>query len=148
MVKVAVFDVLSGISYDTTTSTIATWTSTSAQSHTFVPTQITPADVVIKASDGSVIIEGDFKLGEGQEALDKRLERIEKVLGIGPRRPSLEKEYPELEELGKRMDQAISELTDSVAKAISKVVNDYDNFAKECEVMEKLKSENGETKRR
>lgn len=113
-----------------------------------IPDQIRPTDVVIKAADGSVIIEGDLKLGGGAEPLGKRIERIERVLGIGPRQPDLEQEYPDLKVLGDQMDRAIQELNQSIAQTISNIVGAYEDFARECEVMEKLKSENGEKRQR
>lgn len=99
---------------------------------------ITPSDVVLRAKDGTVIIEGDLKLGDGQESLNRRIERIEKLLGVGPRRPDLENKYPELKARGEQLDQEIDQLNETIIKAISNVTHAYETFANECEVMEKL----------
>lgn len=115
-----------------------------SHSHTFtIPDTITPSDVVIRAENGRVIVDGDFQVGRNGEILEDRLSRIEKVLGITPRLPGLEDKYPDLQEIGQKMDDAIATLNKTYAEAISNVVGSYKDFANQCEVMEKLKSNNG-----
>jgi hypothetical protein len=120
------------------------YTMDGSHSHTFtIPDTITPSDVVIRAENGRVIVDGDFQVGRNGEILEDRLSRIEKVLGITPRLPGLEDKYPDLQEIGQKMDDAIATLNKTYAEAISNVVGSYKDFANQCEVMEKLKSNNG-----
>lgn len=132
--------------YDIVAASHSTWevVNNSATNYTFHhPDLITPSDVVIRAENGRVIVDGDFQVGRNGELLEDRLARIEKVLGITPRLPGLEDKYPDLQEIGQQMDDAIANLNKSYSEAISNVVRAYADFARECEVMEKLRSENG-----
>jgi len=95
--------------------------------------------------EGSLIVDGDFKLAKGQEALAERIDRIEQVLGICPRKPDLEKEYPDLKDLGDSMDRIISKINHELLQTISNVTRAYEDFAEECELMDKLKSHNDNT---
>jgi hypothetical protein len=61
--------------------------------------------------------------------LQDRIDRIEHVLGIIPRRRDLESKYPDLKEIGNKMDNNIF-----------LGARDYRAFMQECEIMEKLKS--------
>jgi hypothetical protein len=61
------------------------------------------------------------------DILDERINRLEKVIGVTPRQNKLEDTYPELHALGQAMDDAI---------------NEYASYMRECETMEKLKSNN------
>lgn len=94
---------------------------------------------------GPVKIEaGDVYISD-KEGVCVRLDRIEKVLGISSRNPALEKEYPDLREAGDRMDRAVEDFESTLLEAISSMAKAYDEFVDECKVMEKLKSNNGET---
>ena len=93
--------------------------------------------------DDSCTIIGDIIPQKGQESLERRIKRIEGLFGVTPRDLGLEDQYPDLGEVGDQMDQALTEITSEISKAISKVVGYYKTFADECKVMEKLKSENG-----
>lgn len=110
-----------------------------------IPIPLSPEDVVLKNPDGSITIGGDVKFGDSDESLQKRLDRIERAIGVTQRRRTLEENYPELKDLGDQMDEAIDEMSASIARAISKVTKAYDEFVGECEIMEKLKSENDNT---
>jgi len=94
---------------------------------------------------GDVQIQANDMFINRSEGVDARLNRIEAVLGITQRNPNLEDKYPDLREAGEEMDQAISEIQATLAKTISSISEAYNDFAGECEVMEKLKSKYGET---
>lgn len=96
---------------------------------------------------GSIVVENDIVVGKGQgitEPLGERVNRIEALLGISQRNIDLEKDYPNLQELGDQMDEAIQDLNESYTNAISSIASKYKQFAEECKVMDKLKSDNGD----
>jgi ribosomal protein L31 len=89
--------------------------------------------------DNTVTID-KLKLGPDAELLTKRLERIEAALGIATRLPALENTYVELHEAGENMDYVITH-----ARHINEVIgagSAYITLTTECEIMEKLKSNN------
>jgi hypothetical protein len=95
--------------------------------------------IVRQDHTGNVTIE-KLKLGADAELLIKRLERIEAALGIATRLPTLESTYAELHEAGENMDHVITH-----ARHINEVIgagSAYIALTNECEIMEKLKSNN------
>jgi hypothetical protein len=95
--------------------------------------------IVRQDGTGTVIID-ELKLGADAELLIKRLERIEAALGIATRLPTLESTYTELHEAGENMDHVITH-----ARHINEVIgagSAYIALTNECEIMEKLKSNN------
>jgi hypothetical protein len=84
--------------------------------------------------------EPTFRLGRDAELLTERLERIEAALGITTRNPVLETIYPELSDAGKNMDCVIRRAQD--ASEVKIVGATYITLTQECEIMEKLKSNN------
>jgi hypothetical protein len=94
----------------------------------------------IRVNDGTSVTIDKLKLGDDAELLNARLKRIELALGITTRLPTLESTYADLHEAGENMDHVIKH-----ARHINEVVGiggAYIALTKECEIMEKLKSNN------
>lgn len=93
-----------------------------------------------------VVRDGDIFVDEKDEGIGARIKRLEKILGVTNRSPQLEEKYPDLQEIGDRMDKAIEDLNKAYVTTISSIAGTYEDFAEECKVMEKLESDNGDVK--
>ena len=98
------------------------------------------SDLYVRLNVDNTVTIDKLKLGPDAELLTKRLERIEAALGIATRLPALENTYVELHEAGENMDYVITH-----ARHINEVIgagSAYITLTTECEIMEKLKSNN------
>lgn len=103
-------------------------------------------DVIFRVEGNGLVFDSPgVKLSADQEDLNRRIERLEAVLGLTQRQPLLEERYPELAEMGDEIDAEIKKIQESVNSVISKMVGAYKDYADQCVVMEKLKSSNGKT---
>jgi hypothetical protein len=82
------------------------------------------------------------RLAGDAELLEDRLSRIEKAIGISTRYPDLESKYPELHDIGEKMDGVINHHPAPTPTSVISAGGDYAQLAGECMIMEKLKENN------